>query len=360
MHRAILASLILTIGCAPSTAGTGRRDSGTAPGMDGGQSTQADGGGTTRRDAGRIPFDECAREVSMAETRLRPVDIVWIIDNSGSMSREAEIVQNNMNAFASTIGASGIDYRVVVMTRMGFVEVPAPLGTDTERFLFADVDVQSHDGLIDLVNNFGLYSDFLRPEASLHFVVVTDDESSMGWMDFRSQMETVLGRTFTFHTIASPPGSNHMFCPPLFPCITEEGCAIGDREAENNGDDYWALSEATGGQRFSICTDDWSGLFAALNAAIAVPTQLPCRYVLPEPPDGMTLDRNKVNVLYTPSGTSTETVIPYVREYGSCGPSGGWYYAGDDILVCPATCDILMADESGRVEIALGCETILI
>ena len=362
MHRLVFASLIaslsITAGCAPSTSGP-RRDSGTSGPHDGGPITQhPDSGGA--RDAGRVPFEECARDVSMAETRLQPVDIVWIIDNSGSMSGEARIVQENMNSFAAAIGASGIDYHVVVMTMAGFVNVPPPLGTDPERFRFANVNVQSHDGLSALVANYSTYSDFLRPEGTIHFVVVTDDESeNMSSSEFQSQMGTLLGRSFTFHTIASPPGS--MSCPPPpLPCfIMTEGCTGPEDNASANGDEYYALSGATGGLAQSICTNDWSSLFASLTAAIAVPTTLPCRYVLPTPPDGMALDRNKVNVLYTATGATSETIIPYVRDYGSCGPSGGWYYEGDDVVVCPATCTTLTGDASGRVEIALGCETIL-
>lgn len=367
MHRHVLAifACALALACAPSPIGS-RRDSGTGGGGGPGSGTGhgGDGGGSmTADDAGsRVSFEECTRDVTMAETRPRPVDIVWIIDNSGSMEEEARIVQDNMNAFASAIGASGIDYHVIVMTMMGFVNVPPPLGTDTARFRFANVNVQSHDGLIALVENFGTYSDFLRPEAVTHFVVVTDDESErMTWMDFRTQMEMLLGHSFTFHAIASPPGSTH--CPPPpFPCLVrDDGCdGPGDQDAADNGDEYWGISMATGGQQHSICTEDWTGLFASLTAAIAVPMPLPCRYVLPPPPEGMTLDRMRVNVLYTPSGSPTDVVIPYVGDFGSCGSGNGWYYEGDDIVVCPATCDAIRADAGGRIDIVLGCATVLI
>ncbi|MCZ7681451.1 MAG: hypothetical protein M5U28_22715 [Sandaracinaceae bacterium] len=181
MHRLVLflfVSSSFVLGCAPPTSGP-RRDSGTGGGRDGGSTMSGDDGGgtTTRRDSGRPSFEECTRDVTQAETRARPVDIIWIIDNSGSMDGEARIVQDNINNFAMAIGASGIDYHVVVMTSMGFVSVPPPLGTDATRFRFANVDVQSNDGLVDLVDNFSAYSDFLRPEAITHFIAVTDDES---------------------------------------------------------------------------------------------------------------------------------------------------------------------------------------
>lgn len=362
MHRLVLflfVSSSFVLGCAPPTSGP-RRDSGTGGGRDGGSTMSGDDGGgtTTRRDSGRPSFEECTRDVTQAETRARPVDIIWIIDNSGSMDGEARIVQDNINNFAMAIGASGIDYHVVVMTSMGFVSVPPPLGTDATRFRFANVDVQSNDGLVDLVDNFSAYSDFLRPEAITHFIAVTDDESErMAWSDFRSRMEGLLGHGFTFHAIASPPGSTH--CDPVLCFVHEDGCTGPNGDAADNGDEYWALAMATGGQQHSICTADWSGLFSSLTAAIGVPMPLPCRYVLPPPPDGMTLDRMLVNVSYTPSGSADDVVIPYVASYGACGPSGGWYYEGDDIVVCPATCTTISADAGGRIDIVLGCATVL-
>ena len=173
-------------------------------------------------------------------------------------------------------------------------------------------------------------------------------------------MEGLLGHEFTFHAIVSPPGSSRPLpvCLPFVPCV-EDGCTGPNGDAAENGDQYWSLAADTGGRQFSICTPDWSALFTDLIASIAVPTPLPCRYGLPAPPDGMTLDRNKVNVVYTPSGGGAETVLPYVDSIGGCSGQG-WYYEGDSIVVCPASCGVLEADAAGRVEIALGCETIII
>ncbi|MBZ0117517.1 MAG: hypothetical protein K8H88_11005, partial [Sandaracinaceae bacterium] len=219
----------------------------------------------------------------------------------------------------------------------------------------------SSDGMSDTLATFDRYGDFLRRDASLHFIVVTDDSSGMTQTEFRSQMEARLGRRFTYHAICSPPGSTHPLpvCFPGIPCA-EEGCQGPDDTADGNGDEYWALAGATGGQRLSICTNDWSSLFAALTSSIAVPVELPCRYVLPDPGPGMTLDRNLVNVWYTPGGAGDGGPIPSVGRYENCGDRDGWYYEGDDILVCPRTCAIFQNDEAGVVELALGCATLLI
>ncbi|MEM9196087.1 MAG: hypothetical protein AAGF12_43380, partial [Myxococcota bacterium] len=252
------------------------------------------------------------------------------------------------------IGMSGIDYRVVMISSMEFVRVPAPLGTDAERFRYIEENVQSHDGLAAPARRYADYADFLRPDSAVHFVIVTDDESErMTPQEFVDQMRMNLGRSFQVHSIASPPGSTHRM---LF--IDDDGCSGPNGDAADNGDRYWAVSDMTGGQKFSICTADWSGLFATLTQAIAVATQLPCRFALPEPPDGEALDRNRVNVVYTPSDGGAQQALPRVDNSNSCA-AGGWFYENDDIVMCPQSCNVLSADDNGQVDIALGCASIL-
>ncbi|MCA9611030.1 MAG: VWA domain-containing protein, partial [Myxococcales bacterium] len=151
--RVLLGALLLAIGCAPSSLGP-RRDAGGGPppGMDAGP-------GTTDTDAGGGPppppidagFTECTAETTMARTTFRPVDVIWVIDRSGSMRGEADAVQANINRFVMDIEAAMIDVHVVMISAMEFVNVPGPLGTDPSRFLYVEEDVQSHDGLSALV-----------------------------------------------------------------------------------------------------------------------------------------------------------------------------------------------------------------
>ena len=90
---------------------------------------------------------------------------------------------------------------------------------------------------------------------------------------------------------------------------------------------------------------------------------LGCVYKLPSP-DGGTPDYDKVNVQYTPGGSSTGQMFPRVNGQADCPASGNaWYYdnpaAPTLIHLCPATCDTVKADTSGTVDVLLGCKTIL-
>jgi hypothetical protein len=93
---------------------------------------------------------------------------------------------------------------------------------------------------------------------------------------------------------------------------------------------------------------------------------LPCQYTLPAPSSGIP-NYGEVNVQYT-AGTGAVTTIPYVESAARCdATAGGWYYNVDPseggtpsaILMCPATCTTLKADAKGRVDVVLGCQTVV-
>jgi hypothetical protein len=92
-----------------------------------------------------------------------------------------------------------------------------------------------------------------------------------------------------------------------------------------------------------------------------------CEYKIPAPMGGA-IDFNKVNVQFT-SGAGAASTVGYARTQSGCHATrGGWYYDADPaggtaptaILVCPATCQQLQADTAGRVDIVLGCQTIVV
>jgi hypothetical protein len=83
---------------------------------------------------------------------------------------------------------------------------------------------------------------------------------------------------------------------------------------------------------------------------------LSCEFQLPDPGAGQTVDPSQVNVFYGGQ------VVYNVPDVSKCDPAaGGWYYNGakDRVLLCPASCDRIEA-EKGRIDIELGCETIVI
>jgi hypothetical protein len=74
-------------------------------------------------DAGEVdagPIEDCAQTSAGADLHKKPVDIIFVIDNSSSMTSEIRAVQQSINGdFAQLIGASGIDYRVIMLSDFG-------------------------------------------------------------------------------------------------------------------------------------------------------------------------------------------------------------------------------------------------
>lgn len=330
----------------PTDGASSTTDTNVPPGTDGGTQPLGDGG-----------FVACEGQHYDAQEGLAPLDIIWVIDNSGSMDEEAALVQSGMNAFASAISSSGIpDYHVVVITQTGWVTVPPPLGTDPSHFLFVDADVQSNEPLDEALSNLPRYQSFLRGPAITHFVFVTDDESDLPATAFLGQMQTALNKEFVAHAIVSPPGSTHR---ELF--VTLPGCSGPHGEGAANGNEYWDLAMYTLGQQIDICSADWGNVFAQLTTAVAVPMMIPCVFDIPDPPPGMTFNRDRVNIRYTPGSTGVEEVIPRAND---CTSGAGWTYddpsAPTTIYLCPNECSRVEGDSSGQVQIELGCQSVII
>jgi hypothetical protein len=359
MKRLLLAPLfVFALACSANkgdetAGGTFVRDSGASSDSDftvdtGGIDdpdaiTPGDGGGMT-----------CAASHFAAEPSIAPVDIVWVVDSSGSMDNEAKRVQDNLNDFSTAISKVGIDYHVVMITSSAFVKVPPPLGT-SPNYLFVERDVSSNAPLQAILEEFDKYSSFLRPSAVTHVVAVTDDESAMTAEEFYKQFSAKIGHGFTGHAIASEKVAP-TFTNPEGACQTS---GFPPEGAAAPGIQYYKLADATKGLKFSICTSDWTGLFKALTAAVAVKAKLPCDFLLPT---GTDVDPTKVNVDWT-KGTGSKETLLYVGDggKGACTATGGWYYDNPKmpthVILCPSTCSGVSADTTGKIDLALGCET---
>jgi hypothetical protein len=77
-------------------------------------SVASSGGSTSSGD----PGDACAAAATQATLVTEPVDIILALDNSGSMADELQAVEDNINNnFAMILDTSGVDYRVILISR---------------------------------------------------------------------------------------------------------------------------------------------------------------------------------------------------------------------------------------------------
>ncbi len=324
------------------------------------QGNQDMGGGGGGDDFGNNPqtdADVCKAESVTAMPASLPVDIIWVIDNSGSMGEEESYVQTNINTFSSSIAASGIDYHVIMITDPTHINVPAPLG-GSPRFKSVNQYIDSHDAFQQVIATYPQWQSFLRPAAVKHFVFVTDDESNMNAATFKTQLMALTNpgfpNGFTLHAIVAESQGFTIAIPPVTDHCFMKAAAVGKQ--------YIDLQKSTMGVFASLCDTNWAPVFTALAMAVKKNLQLPCIFDIPPPPMGQMLDLTAVNLLYTPSG-GTGSYVPNVPNLAGCPPGGGWYYDDPNnpmrLIACPSTCATLTADTTGTVSVAFGCKTII-
>jgi hypothetical protein len=93
-------------------------------------------------------------------------------------------------------------------------------------------------------------------------------------------------------------------------------------------------------------------------------TVVTCQFALPmTDQQGKKVDPSKVNVDYTPGGTGMSETIPQVDNAAACGNKDGWYYDNNamptTITLCPKTCQTVQNDPHAKIDILLGCQTMV-
>ncbi|MEM1416339.1 MAG: vWA domain-containing protein [Myxococcota bacterium] len=415
LSRAALAAAVL-LGCGEAARGTPEADLGRPvdQGLDGGL-PPADLGAEEDLGMPDLAVD-CVEGSSAAEIERAPVDIIFLVDNSGSMAEAIRNVREGLNGFAERITRSGLDYRILMLSARGTGEldicIPEPLAGDAlcgdgERFFHIDLDLRSTQILEQVLGTLGQTEGFragdsrggrawrslLRPGSTKSFVVVTDDNQRVGAgtspeLEGRTPLETL--------SFESYPGGPHPFqrANALGPGILTE--AYGDLFAEyvfngiygadpaepsrtcgplavNAGATYSALIDRTGGVRAPICaqasSEAWTAFFDDVANSVRDTADVACEVLIPPPPEGRVLDPSRVNVYLRAGGE--DTLIPKAAERATaddCGITGGWYYDDEasptEVRLCPVTCgavnDVLAEEESGEVIVELGCQSLII
>ncbi len=366
----------------PDTDGDGLNDGleveiGTDP-------TKADTDGDGRDDKQEIDqntdptvADElCDTIEGKASAVKKPVDIIIVVDNSGSMTGEAAAIRTNLNGSLGTIlDQSGIDYRVIMVARYGnsgtSICIAPPLGQSdctagspgkNAKYAHCNKSIASRNALSKLEDTYsegceepwGLN---LRPEAFKSFLAITDDNERMEAQSFDDflmthpeQFGTVAQRNYTFHSIVGLAENTPATAPwPASSPFVDGRCMPG---SVNNGSVYQDLSILTGGLRFPICkNDNFDKIFEALAADVIARSAIPCSYAS----EAEDVDLSKAIATYTPGDGGAVVRFPFVQDEASCTASGGYYVLEDAITLCPSSCEIVDADEAGEVKFEVGC-----
>lgn len=340
----------------------------------------------------RQPFDRdaaCGTVKAEATLSKAPVDIIFVIDNSQSMTLEITSVQNNINQnFAQIIQNSGIDYRIIMISRHGSAAnqqsicINAPLAgnascnpipatpANTANFFHYSVEIGSTDSYTQITRTYntrdehGLapngWSAWLRPNAMKTFVEITDDNSNTSVANFETALFALTPkmfgdatkRNYTFHSICgvkenTPANKPYAAADP----VVTTACST----AQNNSRIHQDLSKLTGGLRYPVCeTTSYDAVFQAVAQGVITGAQVSCNFPVPTAPMGKKYNLETAQLEYTPGNGGAKKILNQVANAGACA-ANSFYIENNQVNLCGASCTEVTADSTAKIEFLLEC-----
>jgi hypothetical protein len=392
-HGALALTALLSACAADPAAGEGSRFSRGSDGSDVfgnatagmGGLAQIPGGATDGRpdeapppSGGGAPLgNECVATMAEAEVGREPADMVWLVDNSCSMAAEAVAVQTNMNRFAQELIDNGIDVHLVLISSANtsyqtapgcapddllcaitnlvaaFIDfgvcIGAPFGSGTcpndskpPNFLHLAYPVGSTNALQMALDLYPEYASMMRPNASKHFAIVTDDDSDVSaaaFMQGVTALDASMFASFRYHGIFS-----------FTQCL--DAAAVGTV--------HQALVAQTGGVAGDLCTQTFDPVFDELAKQVVTSAGIACDWPIPAAPGGQSLDSERINVNFT-QVDGTVVQLGRIPAGQACDGREGWYYDDDvaptTVISCPVSCDKFKTS-GGRVDVLFGCKSV--
>lgn len=214
-------------------------------------------------------------EEGFTQESYASLDVLWVIDNSGSMSEEQQQVRDNFESFINEFVGLGLDYHLAVVATdmdapmfqgkfVGDVITPASDDPVAQFLLAADLGSSgsgSERGM-DAVKAAlseplisGENAGFLREDAALAAIVLSDedDSSTTGDSAFASWFMGLKADSsmVSFNAIVGDPTSTTDW---LGGCTDWSGATMLQANA---GDRYVDMANTTGGIWRSICYSDY-------------------------------------------------------------------------------------------------------
>ncbi len=187
------------------------------------------------------------------------LDVLWVIDNSGSMNRFQTNLSANIGSFMSAFSATGADYNMAVISTDAWYLGPiiTPYSPDPEGELASQVmmgiygsgmekGIEMAAESLKSSSAAGPGGAFFREDATLVVIFVSDepDHSTPGWSSYLTFFDGLkpVGDFMPYGVIGDPPS----------------GCSITTPYGgAQYGAGYWDLIDHYGGSWYSICASDW-------------------------------------------------------------------------------------------------------
>jgi len=342
------------------TNSTGTGSSGGGQGGAGGSSGTGFGGfnfgGNSGQGGSGIDPDAACLATSAA-TELVPLDIIIVLDRSGSMS--------------------GVRWDGSVSALQTFVQDPASTGLNV-GILYFPIESSSLDDC-----DYTQYDDLPVPVGELPMnapalVNSLDAEEPLGGS---TPIYGALKGALFAATAYQDANPNHKVIVVFASDGDPNSCpgnqndipviaSLASSALNYNGVETYVIAiqgatltnlnqiAAAGGTGTAYDVTGDISLFSQKMAEIRA-NALSCEFIMPPPPDGEQLDINKVAVKFKNS-MGVEVEIPRAQDLADCGAGPGWYYDNNvdptKILLCPASCDTAQSDLQAQINVLFGCE----
>jgi hypothetical protein len=351
----------------------------------------------------------CVIHTEVAEIVRQPVDIILLLDNSGSMSDELEAVEANINVnFAAILASSDVDYRVILISRhreeprddsgeaSTSICVQSPLSglgdcdsaeqpAFSERFFQYATKLESTDSFDVLLETYAPpfpsdreerydqaplgWSAWLRPGAKKVFLEVTDDDEDMPIADFVAALVdlapehfgSAAAPTFVFHSIIgvaekATPTAAYLPDEP----VQAETCTGNDNAVQNAGESYQELSRITGGLRFPLCQfDAYDVVFQRIAEDVVQTREIACDFPVPAGPADLVSDPENVAISYAAGDGAASIKFGQAPTLADCQPDA-FYIADGRLNLCPVTCSAVRDNPLASLTVLMTCESQLI
>ncbi|GAB4298872.1 MAG: hypothetical protein Kow0090_14330 [Myxococcota bacterium] len=227
-------------------------------------------------------------------------DVLWVIDNSGSMSEEQTAIKNNLNAFFARMASLNVDYQFGVTTTEineanesgskpgtvpghlfaapGYPKIIKPTTPDPINAASANVDVgtccsdEQEAGLQaaylalsePIISDPNANAGFLRKDSRIAVIIVSDEEDqSNGSVQFYAEfLRSLRGFNKDLVSLSIIVGLSTAEPPMPLDCSSVNGDAVAAHRYHE------AFLNVDNGYKISICLTDWKTILEKLAEKI--------------------------------------------------------------------------------------------
>lgn len=370
-HRIGFATAVLALMVAACDAGSDGSGTSTSSGS-GGSGGDADGGSTSTTPgtggsggvfnptgSGGAGADDNCLETSQEGT-ISPLDIIVLLDRSASM--QGALWDGSVSALTSFFqmpGGADVSAALSYFPPPGSADECQPASYEPPHVPIVDLATSAGTLVTDLGGQSPA-GDYTPTKAALYGTLVYAND----YQDLNPDHVVVV-------VLASDGDPNE--CRSTNPENIADIAALAATALNYNGVRTYvvAIAGATVSNLDQIAAAGGTGAAIDVTSDIMLFQQamddirrevLACEFVIPEP-EGQDFDPSKVNVEYTPGNGDPTENLPQADNLADCGDQPGWYYdnpsAPTKIILCPASCDIVQADDMAGVDFIFGCPTIV-